>query len=269
MNNKIIVSILKMNCAARGGEKEILLFDPAAFLLQFNDFAKAGARFLGALVLRAIIALAIMSVILFLFIMFALPLIQNLNPLFSHGSSNTILTGSTSQKENDEQKQKVVKSIKSYQKLFAAKVPRSHYLVINTTENKFSLRSGNQTLRTGFCSTGSLTVLKKSEQEKWAFQTPKGIRTVRGKITNPVWKKPDWAFVEEGLPIPSANHSSRYDYSTLGDYALDLGNGYLIHGTLYQRLLGMPVTHGCIRLGDDDLEFVYKNLQPGAKVIIY
>jgi L,D-transpeptidase YbiS len=95
------------------------------------------------------------------------------------------------------------------------------------------------------------------------------VRTIRSKTTNPVWKKPDWAFVEEGLPIPSANHASRFDYATLGDYALNLGEGYLIHGTLYQRLLGMPVTHGCVRLGDSDLEFVYNNLRQGAKVYIY
>jgi L,D-transpeptidase YbiS len=43
----------------------------------------------------------------------------------------------------------------------------------------------------------------------------------------------------------------------------------MIHGTLYQRLLGLPVTHGCIRLGDDDLEAVYKILTPGSKVFIF
>ena len=40
----------------------------------------------------------------------------------------------------------------------------------------------------------------------------------------------------------------------LGDYALALGDGYLIHGTIYKRFLGMPVTHGCVRLNDEDLE---------------
>jgi len=55
----------------------------------------------------------------------------------------------------------------------------------------------------------------------------------------------------------------------LGDYALSLGDGYLIHGTLYQRLLGMPVTHGCIRLNDDDLKEVFNALSVGSKVYIY
>ena len=71
----------------------------------------------------------------------------------------------------------------------------------------------------------------------WMFKTPKGVFQIRGKTTSPVWKKPDWAFVEEGLPVPSVNHNSRFEYGVLGDYALSLGDGYMIHGTLYQRFL--------------------------------
>ena len=55
----------------------------------------------------------------------------------------------------------------------------------------------------------------------------------------------------------------------LGDYALKLGDGYMIHGTIWQRYLGLPVTHGCVRLNDADLEAVYKSLDKGAFVYIY
>ncbi|MDZ4383320.1 MAG: L,D-transpeptidase, partial [Thermodesulfovibrionia bacterium] len=55
----------------------------------------------------------------------------------------------------------------------------------------------------------------------------------------------------------------------LGDYALSLGNGYLIHGTLYTRLLGRNVTHGCIRVGDKDLKELYNTIPIGTKVIIF
>lgn len=147
--------------------------------------------------------------------------------------------------------------------------PRSAYLVVNTTNNTFRLYRGNTIMREGVCSTGSYTLLTDGKEKKWYFQTPKGSLRIRHKTTNPVWKKPDWAFVEEGLPLPPANHPSRIEYGTLGDYALGLGDGYLIHGTLYQRFLGMPVTHGCIRLGDDDLEAVFKTLQVGSQVFIY
>ncbi len=154
---------------------------------------------------------------------------------------------------------------KKYDKL----TPKDNYLVINTTENKFFLYSGKELKRAGICSTGSYTLLVKDDKKQWEFKTPKGIFKIRQRRTEPVWKKPDWAFVEEGLPIPSPNHPSRFEYGTLGDYALSLGDGYMIHGTLYQRFLGLAVTHGCIRLGDDDLEVVYKSMPSGAKVYIY
>lgn len=171
-------------------------------------------------------------------------------------------------------KNDIDKKIADLQKKLDKQLPKTPFLVVNTTQNKFYLYSGKKLLREGMCSTGSYTLLvksdeKKGNEQKWIFKTPKGIFRIREKKTAPVWKKPDWAFVEEGLPIPSPNHPSRFEYGTLGDYALSLGDGYMIHGTLYQRFLGMPVTHGCIRLGDADLEAVYKTLSSGAKVYIY
>jgi hypothetical protein len=147
--------------------------------------------------------------------------------------------------------------------------PGNAFLIINTTENTFELYKNNQVIRRGVCSTGSFIELLVDSTKSYMFETPKGALTVRGKITNPVWHKPDWAFIEEGLPVPPRGHSSRYEKNVLGDYALSLGDGYLIHGTLYQRFLGMPVTHGCVRLGDEDLEVVYNTMQLGSKVFIY
>lgn len=150
-----------------------------------------------------------------------------------------------------------------------ALTPKSYYLIINSTSNEFFLYKGLELTRTGKCSTGSYLLLENNENQKWLFKTPKGEFRILGKKTDPVWKKPDWAFVEDGLPIPSVNANSRYEYGVLGDYALILGHGYMIHGTLYQRFLGLPVTHGCVRLNDDDLSIVYHAMNVGSKVFIY
>ncbi len=147
--------------------------------------------------------------------------------------------------------------------------PGNAYLIINTTNNTFELYKNNEIIREGKCSTGSFISLEVDSTKSYLFETPKGIMTVQNKITNPVWTKPDWAFIEEGLPVPPMGHSSRREAHVLGDYALKLGDGYMIHGTLYQRLIGSPVTHGCVRLLDDDLEAVYKTLPIGSKVFIY
>jgi len=147
--------------------------------------------------------------------------------------------------------------------------PVKPYIVVNTTENRYSLRNvDGDTVRTGGCSTGKNEVLI-AGKKRIIFKTPKGMFTVLNKQENRPWIKPDWAFIEDGLPIPSARSASRIDYNTLGDYALSIGDGYMLHGTLYQRFLGLPVTHGCVRLGDKDLDVIYHTLSKGSKVFIY
>ena len=143
------------------------------------------------------------------------------------------------------------------------------YIVINTTDNRFYLYRNKKLIREGFCSSGSYTMLQTTGDKKWIFKTPKGKYRIQGKTTNPVWKKPDWAFVEEGLPIPPKDDQSRFEYGVLGDYAMSIGDGYLIHGTIYKRFLGMPVTHGCVRLNDEDLEAIFNTLSIGSKVYIF
>lgn len=147
--------------------------------------------------------------------------------------------------------------------------PGNAYLVVNTTENRFALYRNRQLIREGMCSTGSMISLEGEGDQRWFFRTPRGDYRVQAKLENPVWRKPDWAFVEDGLPVPPPDHHSRYERGVLGDYALTLGDGYMIHGTLYQRFIGLPVTHGCIRMLDDDLEEVFRTLPTGAKVFIY
>jgi hypothetical protein len=147
--------------------------------------------------------------------------------------------------------------------------PGNAYLIINTSDNTFRLYRRHKLVSSGLCSTGSFIHLEADSSRHWVFETPKGVLTVKNKITDPVWHKPDWAFIEEGQNPPPPDHPSRYEKGVLGDYALDLGNGYLIHGTLYQRFLGMSVTHGCIRLNDEDLLHIYNTLPTGSKVYIY
>ena len=98
------------------------------------------------------------------------------------------------------------------------------------------------------------------KKRQWVFDTPRGSFEVLSRAENPVWRKPDWAFVEDGEPIPT-NPADRLDYGSLGEYALYFGNGYMIHGTLYERLLGRAVSHGCIRVGRDDLRKVWAAAQ--------
>ncbi len=163
----------------------------------------------------------------------------------------------------------LAKDIQRLSKKYSSFTSGQSYIVINTTDNRFFLYKNKKLIREGLCSSGSYTMLKTESEKKWIFKTPKGKYRIQGKITSPVWRRPDWSFVEEGLPIPSENDPSRWEYGVLGNYAMSIGDGYLIHGTLYKRFLGMPVTHGCVRLNDEDLEAIYNTLSVGSKVYIF
>jgi lipoprotein-anchoring transpeptidase ErfK/SrfK len=147
--------------------------------------------------------------------------------------------------------------------------PKGIYVVIDTARNRLYLKKGENTLREAVISSGSGNVLTDpSGKRTWVFDTPRGEYSVKSKVENPDWVKPDWAFVEEGEKVPS-KYGDRVESGMLGEYALAIGNGYLIHGTLYTRLLGRNVTHGCIRVGDEDLAYIFKNTPMGSKVIIF
>jgi L,D-transpeptidase YbiS len=176
----------------------------------------------------------------------------------------------TDLKQLRKEAQRLEKRVTSLQKKYAAITPRLPYLIVDTSENRIQVMKAGELLHEGVCSTGSYVLLRSAvQQRQWMFVTPRGMFQIRGKRINPVWAKPDWAFIEEGLPVPPLGSPERFEAGVLGEYALELGDGYLIHGTLYKRMLGMPVTHGCVRLGDEDLRLVYKNLQIGSKVFIY
>lgn len=71
------------------------------------------------------------------------------------------------------------------------------------------------------------------------------------------------------LYIPPFGSGNRTVPGELGHFALDLGDGYLIHGTPDQSSIGRPVTHGCVRMADIDIAWMYENVPVGTPVFIY
>jgi lipoprotein-anchoring transpeptidase ErfK/SrfK len=70
------------------------------------------------------------------------------------------------------------------------------------------------------------------------------------------------------LFIPPIGTVNRRVLGELGAFALDLGDGYMIFGTTDTSSIGEASTHGCIRVGDDDLLWLYDNVPLGAPVLI-
>lgn len=150
-----------------------------------------------------------------------------------------------------------------------AYAPREKYIVVDTAKNILYLMDKGKAVKQAVVSSGSGNVLYDSEGNRsWTFDTPRGEFPIHSKITDPVWIRPDWAFIEEGENIPNSG-LDRAEYGVLGDYAMGFGKGYFIHGTLYTRLLGYNVTHGCIRMADDDLKGIFAIAKIGTKVYIF
>ncbi len=209
----------------------------------------------------------IIIVSILVFFIYGIPAMQEIP-----SAAKAIITNSDEFKKDKVYIRKIAQIKRDVQRLsrkYNSYTSGQSYLVINTTDNLFYLYRNKKLVREGHCSTGSYKLLKTEEGRSWIFKTPKGKFWIQGKTINPSWRRPDWAFVEEGLPIPPQDDYSRYEYGVLGDYALALGDGYLIHGTIYKRFLGMPVTHGCVRLNDEDLKAIFNTLSIGSKVYIF
>ena len=104
------------------------------------------------------------------------------------------------------------------------------------------------------------------------WKTPLGITKIVQKEKRPTWYPPksvrekhlqDGDVLPESIPPGPDN--------PLGDYALRLGipgGSYLIHGTNNAVGVGMQITHGCIRLYPEDIEFLFGEVAVGMPVRI-
>ena len=102
------------------------------------------------------------------------------------------------------------------------------------------------------------------------WQTPLGDWRITRKRTRPTWRPPksiiaEYAADGEVLPrvVPPGPDNP------LGDYAINLSApGYLIHGTNRPRGVGMQVTHGCLRMLPEDIEWLFPQVPSGLPVSI-
>jgi len=69
--------------------------------------------------------------------------------------------------------------------------------------------------------------------------------------------------------IPPIGTRARQFPDVLGTHRLNLGDGYALHGTQAVDKLGQSVSHGCVRLHNNDIARLYQMASVGDEVIIY
>jgi len=71
------------------------------------------------------------------------------------------------------------------------------------------------------------------------------------------------------IVIPPFGTSQRKYKDVLGTHRLYLGDGYGLHGTNNPASIGQAVSHGCVRLRNEDIEYLYDRVPLGTPVYIY
>ena len=69
--------------------------------------------------------------------------------------------------------------------------------------------------------------------------------------------------------IPPFGTVQRKYAGVLGTHRLNLGDGYALHGTNRPETIGRAVSHGCVRLRNEDIAALYEIVPVGTAVYIY
>lgn len=69
--------------------------------------------------------------------------------------------------------------------------------------------------------------------------------------------------------IPPFGTTARRYLGVLGTRRLKMGDGYAIHGTNKPETIGRSVSHGCVRMKNEDIERLYPMVPVGTPVYIY
>ena len=204
----------------------------------------------------------------------------------------------------------------------ASKRDQNLHVVVSLEDKKLWVIAGADTVMEAPVAIGTGETLTFGEKN-WTFDTPRGIRTIRGKDADPHWTPPEWHYAETAseyglkyealsltkaktisggrkimfkdgeagvehpdsgfafLPleeeivfdntlfIPPVGSKNRQVQGELGRYKLDTGGGVLLHGTPHQNSIGKAATHGCMRLRDEDIQWLYEFVPVGTKLYIY
>jgi lipoprotein-anchoring transpeptidase ErfK/SrfK len=178
-------------------------------------------------------------------------------------------------------------------KVYARRDGQLVFEAICSTGSNSTLQAGSRTLvfRTPI---GRFRIKSKETDPKWVppdwhyiEEAQKNglevVRLERGKSIGDVYASGSEVYQGGGYPvqpgqlivrggaviIPPIGTRARQFPDVLGTHRLNLGDGYALHGTQAVRQLGRSVSHGCVRLRNEDIAQLYEMASVGDEVIIY
>ena len=127
----------------------------------------------------------------------------------------------------------------------------------------------------------SMNVSSRTNYMVWVSLSEYKVRLYEGKINQ--WKPILEAPCAIGAPgTPTVTGSFEYKYKTRWDYGtyyvgpcLVFYNGYALHsvllyqnGTEYDGRVGVKISHGCVRLKKNDIDFIANTIPVGTKIYL-
>lgn len=175
----------------------------------------------------------------------------------------------------------MVKFLKEYLAIKYQKQSFNNFLYVAVKQQKMFYIEGDAVVAEYLISTAKNGIGNTTGSRK----TPTGLHFVREKVGADV---PLGGIIREKVytgevsPILSTPESLEGDFITTRLFHLDgaepgvnkQGNcdsysrGIMIHGTPEEGLIGQPVSHGCVRMKNKDIEQLYTRIRPGIAVII-
>lgn len=93
------------------------------------------------------------------------------------------------------------------------------------------------------------------------------ITKIIRKKKNPVWiptKEMHEEYKKQGIILPKIVPAGKNN--PMGLYAMYIGNMYAIHGTNADFGIGLRISHGCIRLRNNDIKWLFNKVPIGTRV---
>lgn len=124
-------------------------------------------------------------------------------------------------------------------------------IVLRLRERRVFLYEGDQVLASYPVAVG-----------KPGWETPQGNFRVLHKVVNPKWQNPF-----TGTIVPPGPRNPLGDrlivFAPMGN------NNYAgFHGTTNESLIGQAVSHGCVRMRNNDIRALFEKIEVGTRVIV-
>ena len=108
---------------------------------------------------------------------------------------------------------------------------------------------------------GSITTIYNVAVGQADWQTPTGEFTVLSKLENPAWQHP---LTKEEIPPGPDNPLGTHWIGFWTDGQAQIG----FHGTNQEDLIGEAVSHGCVRMRNQDIKTLYSQVEVGTQIIV-